>query len=430
MALTPRLGSSPPTSLQNVGDSNIANTQSGQAMTMPFIEDSNLNKFAIDTSQYPVTTKSILGFMKGKRVSVTYYRLLNGEGHNRTNVSDLPTQRNVLRTEYQKIINLEITLQKGFEFTANPTQANVSLKGQAVFYPNMNPSIGDIFMMGTGDGRVGLCRVSAVQPMSWRTDTIYMVEFLVQEFVDPTVQDPIEGSVTLTMVFDKQNYLGETAALLSEQTYLQLRQIEALRRTLCKTYHQTFFDPSLGSYVHPDGYYDPWVVTFLCGKITLSDVSVRPKNLLGVQDRLYQKTLWARLEDRDNPSLYGISAHYGLDFYKQDRMGVFVTELYGRSLVMPSDDPDDTPYLYSSSFYNSTPITMTAEETLVYTAVTQKTMGDLTQFITVYLTPVFSLALKDQFYKIPLYIHLIDMALQNQYREIDAPSMNYATKPV
>jgi len=70
---------------------------------------------------------------------------------------------------------------------------------------------------------------------------------------------------------------------------------------------------------------------------------------------------------------------------------------------------------------------MTDEESVFYTAVKDRKPPELSVLITDYLETVFNLEPDDQFYKIPLYVHLIDMALQSQYREIDAPSMNYAS---
>lgn len=395
---------------------------------LPFISDSNLNKFAIDTSQYPNTTKDLLGFAKGKRTLVTYYRLLNREGtNNRTNVADLPTARNIIDAEYQKILNLEITLPKGFEFTTNNQQANQLIQGSATFYPNMNPNIGDMFLIGTGDGRQGLARISSVTPLSWRQDRLFVVNFVIPEFVDPGVHFAIDDAVTLVSVFSKQNYLSGTAALLSEQTYLDLEQIKAMRSNLCRFYHGQFFDRNSVTYIHPDGFYDPWAVMFMANKLSFDDLPIRPKNLLGNQSTLYNQTLWSRLDDRYNPTLYGISPKYYLQSYFQTRMGSFVTELNDRLIVYPSVDATADYYLYSENFYNGTQSQMSAEELLIYKAITLRDVGDLSILINQYLTPVYTLSAENQFYKIPVYIHLIDMALQSKYREIDAPSMNYAS---
>lgn len=395
---------------------------------MPFISDPNLNKYAIDTTQYASVTAQLVGFMRGKRISVTYYRsLLREPSNNRTNIADLATTRNVIDSEYQKILNLEITLPKGFEFLANNSQANATIKGQAMFYPKMNPNIGDIFLTGVGDGRTGVCRISLVTPMSWRNDRIYVVDFVVQQFLDTTTFEALDASVTQTSVFSKENYLGGTAALLSEQTYLQLLKIKELRANFCRLYHQTFFDSSLCSYIRPDGLYDPWVVNFMANKLSMDDVQIWPKNLLGKRPETYRQTLWARLEDRFNTTLYGLSPYTNILGYGEDRMGTFVTELYGRSILFPAvEDNGDSPYLYSINFYNGVTASMTAEELLIYEAITKRNCGDLSILLINYLDLVYTLSPDDQFYKIPIYIHLIDMALQSQYREIDAPSMSYA----
>lgn len=396
---------------------------------MPFVSDVNLNKFAIDTTAYPNTTKMIVGFIKGKRVLVTYYRGLKQGGMDmRNNIADYPTSRNVLDNEYSKIINLEITLPKELDFEANPELASVDVSGEAVLYPNMNPSNGDIFTMGLGDGRIGVFQISQVSPMSWRSDTVYAVKFTLQSFAQPGDILPIEGSVTETFVFSKENYLGNTAALLKEQTYLQLESIKAFRSNILKFYHSNFFNSELCSYIRPDGVYDPHVVKFIAGKISLSDIPVRPKLLTGSMDKLYGETIFGRLQDRYNNTLNRLAAQYKILPYKNTRMSVYVTELSGYSIASPEIGLEDyTDYVFSSNFYTGNLVGMSAVEVVFYNAITQRKVGDLASLITNILNPVFALTPDDQFYRIPLYVHLIDIALQYHYREIDAPSMNYAS---
>jgi hypothetical protein len=393
---------------------------------MPFITDAQMNRYAIDPSQYPEATKMLAGFAKGKRTLVTYYRIINREsGNQRTNVADLSTMRNALDSEYQKISLLEITLQKGFTFTPNNAQSNGSLTGQALMLPNMNPNIGDIFLTPVGDGRIGFCRISKVDVANWLNDRSYAVEFVVQEFLDENTIAPIEASVTIRSVFSKSNYLGSTNALLSEETYLYLQDIQKRRGVLCRLFHQMFFDAGLNSYVRPDGIYDPWVVLFMNHKTTTADILLRPKNLIGVKPLLYNQTFWKRLEDPDNHTMYNLSPYVVVSPYNQTAMGVFVTELYGRGIIMPcayGDDSSDT-YVYSKAFYTNAVSQMTAEELLVYTAITARTAGDLGAFVTQYLDTVYALTPNDMFYKIPIYIHLIDMMLQSQYREADVLPM-------
>lgn len=392
---------------------------------MPYVTDSTLNKLAIDSTQYPNTNDMLAGFMKGQRVSVTYYRRL-GQGNTniRTNIADYPTERDVLTTEYQKILNLEITLPKGFDFTTNIDLSNASITGQAMFYPGMNPSVGDIWLMGMGDGKIGVCQVSSVDISSWRQSKIYTVTFAVNSFADSSDIATFDASVTLTSVFTKSNMVGGTYSLLSEQTYLQLLQIRETRSALVQFYHATFFSTDLNSFLRPDCTYDPYATRFMTNKITLKDCRVRAKNLLGSMDRLYNQTLWARLEDRYNTTMYGLCAYATTMSVCEDRMSVFVTELVNNPIVRPITSPDGTtPYVYSPAFYAGNTTTMDVEELMVYTAITQRSAGDLAVLITNYLAPVWALPPDQQYYKIPIYIHLIDMALQSQYRQIDAPSL-------
>ena len=101
--------------------------------------------------------------------------------------------------------------------------------------------------------------------------------------------------------------------------------------------------------------------------------------------------------------------------------------LAGVSVVLGTTTSTVADYVFSDNFYSEKTTAMTVDELLIYEAITRKTSGPLTSLIVEHLDPVFKLPLEKQFYKIPLCIHLIDMALRSQYREIDAPSMNYAS---
>lgn len=430
MALTPRSGFSGTTSGRNDIENNIPNSQSDVANNMPYVGDTQLNRFAINTSAYPNTTKLLVGFMKGKRTLVTYYRLLDKNGANlRTNIADYPATRDVLFNEYQKIINLEITLPQGFNFEADPSRASVEITGEAKMYPNMNPNVGDIFYTAMGDGRIGVFQVTLVTPTTWRNDRIYIIRFVLQSFMDSSGADPIEGSVTVTHVFSKTNYLGSTAALLSEQTYLDLQTIKAKRSNLIKYYHQTFYCKDLNSYLRPDSVYDPYAVQFMANKITMDDLHIRPKNLMGQNSDLYRNSLWARLEDRYNNSLYGLWPLSQTRIHRRSALAVTANELLGYEVIQLNKEVDGlTPYVVSLAFYAGTTADMSSFELLLHEAVTSRTCGPLSTLVSEYLNLVHTLSLTDQYYKIPIYLHFIDMALQSQYREIDAPDMAYASQ--
>ena len=424
MAVTPRSGFSITTSGQNNVPDEIPNTQPDLLNNMAFITDSALNKNAIDTEAYPNTTDMIVGFTKGKRTLITYYRNINANGSNiRTNISDYPATRNVIDAEYQKILNLEITLPQAFTFGSNSDTASISITGQAFFYPNMNPSIGDTFLLGTGDGRIGLARISGVAPLSWRTNRAYSVSFVIQSFATVSDIASLDGSTTITSVFSKENYLGGSVALLSEQTYLQLEQIKATRGNLCRYYHQTFFDTDECTYLRPDSVFDPLVTQFMSAKITMAEVNVKPKNMLGKFPGLYNTSIWARLTDRYNNSLYGVYPNMELLGYSENRLGSYITELYGTSIVFPSTISTNPYYLFSVNFWTGDTALMTPLELLIYNLITTRLAGDLGTLITSYLDLVPTLSTSDQFYYIPLYLHLIDVSLQSQYRELDAPGM-------
>jgi hypothetical protein len=156
----------------------------------------------------------------------------------------------------------------------------------------------------------------------------------------------------------------------------------------------------------------------------MDEIPIRAKNLLGKFPKIYNQTIWSRLEDRYNITLNGVSPNYTISSYRENNMGSFVTELFGHDLVSPQPSTEaGAPYIFSSNFWTNNTSAMTSFETLVHTAITQRQVGDLSTLISVYLTQVSTLSPMNQYYYVPFYIHFIDIALHTQYRQIDAPSM-------
>ena len=362
---------------------------------------------------------------------VTYYRIMKGGDSNiRTNIVDSAATRAVINMEYKKIVNLEITLTKPLTFTADDSDGSVDVTGEAYMYSGMNAYIGDNFLYGTGDGRIGLFRISNVSPSSWRDDSNYIVSFALQSFADESDIAPLEAATKETLIFDKENYLGGANALLQSEDYINLQKIRALRTNLIKFYHQKFYDKNKNSYFRPDGIYDVCAVQFMGNKMSLDLVKLLPKNLMGKDPDVYSQSLWSRFDERYNPTLYGVSPYYCLTIFSPTRMAINVTELARRTVLLPSDTTviEDSPtyYIFSGAFWTGDTTTMSPLELLVYTAITQRTVGKLSDLITLYLQPAFMLSPMDQYNLIPIYIHLIDMSFEIKQRQINAPSMDYA----
>ena len=429
MAITPRSGSLTGPSPDNTAPSDIPNTQNDVTMGMPYVGNSVLNELAIDTTQYPKATADVLGLMKGKRINVTYYRTIKTGGSNiRTNIADYPNVINILNTEYDKILNMEITLTKGFEFTANPENSSASITGTAFMYPNSNPSIGDIFTTSTGDGRIGIFRISKIEIASWRNDRPFLVNFAIQSFADPSDIQTLDAMATRELVFDKANFLGGTAALITQSTYLQLQKVKVLRSNLFEYYHSLFYDRAAMTYFRDDGIYDPLVTLFMSNKWTMDDNLERPKNLLGRLMEDYKKSIWYRIEDRYNPTLYGLYTKYLINPYSLTKMSAFNTELVNKYWIsLNSSDDNPEYYVFSADFYNGSINAMSDYEKAVFGVITTRLEPDLATLIGTYLETVYTLSPSDAYYRIPIYIHMCDMAMDNRTLRIDSTSMNYAS---
>jgi hypothetical protein len=428
MALTPRLGSSLVPSADNTVPSDIPNTQSDATMAMDYLSDGVLNKVAVDMGQYPKVHAGILGFVKGKRVPCTYYRVVKTTGANvRSHVADYATTINPNNVEYIKILNFEITLQKGFEFSANNETASGSMTATAYFYPNSNPSIADLVILPTGDGRRGIFRVSKIDISGWQNDRGYSVTLSLQSFMDQSDEAAFEMSVRKVLVFDKANFLGGTHALITEETYRYLQKIGQFRANLFRHFHMQFFDRDRSSYFRADAVYDPYVTKFMSKKISMDYNLPIPKNLMGMIEEDYRYSIWSRLEETFNPSLVDLRRYTVGTSYGMTKMSGFISELYDRTIVSltSSNENGESSYVFSESFYDGAVSTMTSLESDVRTMIINRTEPDLGPMIDNYLSLATSLPKDRAFYLIPIYIHMCDMAKDHRFAKIDSSSMNY-----
>jgi hypothetical protein len=68
-------------------------------------------------------------------------------------------------------------------------------------------------------------------------------------------------------------------------------------------------------------------------------------------------------------------------------------------------------YVLSPSFYTGDKITMTPFEFLVYAVIKDRQLLDIRTFIDLYLNRYAELSFEDRYYHIPLYLWLIDVAV-------------------
>ncbi len=412
----------PVTTPDSVPNLEVPQTPVQKLEDLPFIQNPALQRMAFDQSQYPETLKAIQGYMEGHRLSVMYFQSINKQGNDiRTNIVDSPNERSVIHNAYRRINNFEITLKDPWTFDYDPETAQASITGIAYIYPGMNPRIGDVFLTSAGDNKMAIFKVSSVAPLSWRSQKAYQIGYYFSTYPSATDIQVLEGSVVQNVYFDKANYLGSVTSLLVEDKYQDLHSMRAFRDILARYYFKTFYSEVLGSFFRPDnGVYDPYLVKYMSSMCGFDIVKRRPRQLYATVDQTYDFTIWSRLCDRYNPCLGDLYPAYQVAFYYGHSMDVGLTTLANHNYltvcnpanVDPLVDPViPTPYVFSSAFYDSDLFGMTPFEQIVYGAVTTRNLTDTQTLINTYLKTYLSQPKLIQFYFIPVYLQLIDIAI-------------------
>jgi hypothetical protein len=438
-----------------------------------YIRDTFVNKTAFNPQTYAEQFGILQRYVQGSRIRVTYFLLSTPTGGlQRSDAIDQSNMRSALRTSYTQINDLEIVMQGPLKSTFKGESKETDLNGEALLYPGMRPRMGDEFIMSIGDSVYGIFRVTGVERLAYRQGSNHKITFFLNRYASDEDVQVLKQSVTEEVWFDKETYLGDTTTLLKSESYGYLKALRQMRLLLIRYYYNTFYDKKMSSIMSPEGIYDPYLVAYLNGKISISESIYRPIQLYpAIQN--YENSIWSRLTDITNRRLTSIQPNWNLVEYRATRWDVQITSLINRRMISlnnptrqamaPPTDPGETiwlpgtqppqqpqgecpqnippysgwgeiidplfyissaeGYVLSTNFYTGNKTAMTPFEFLVYAVIYDRKINDIGDLINSYLNPYTSLTFDEQYYFIPLYLWLIDVAIS----QISAPNDFFMT---
>jgi len=300
----------------------------------PYIKDSFVNRTAFNPQTYAEEFGLLQRYTAGSRIRVTYFlRSTPTAGLQRADAIDPSSVRSPLQTNYTEIRELEIVVQdRGLQSTFNAESRESKVHGAALLYPGMRPTIGDLFITPIGDATFGIFQVSEVSRLSYRQGSNHRIGFFLREFASDEVVQIVRRSVTKTLWFEKETYLGDATTLLTEESFRYRKQLLQMRGVLIRHYYNTFHSQSLGSIVSPNGIYDPYLVEYLTRKISIRDSIQRAVQLYPAMEN-YDNSLWARLTDHTNRTLFGLQPNYTLQRVGFTRWDIAITSLINHVVV-------------------------------------------------------------------------------------------------
>jgi hypothetical protein len=200
-----------------------------------------------------------------------------------------------------------------------------------------------------------------------------------------------------------------------------------MKGVLTEYYYRVFYSETLGTLVRPDGVYDPYVVEYLNAIVSFADVRTRLRQLYTRADEFFDYTLWSRLLNAYNLKMNDLVHVYDIRASTHAYTDVSVTALVNRNFIKLRPDLKDVAaenwpavptevvadgYVLSPAFYLGTVDSMSAFEVIVRQAITQRQLLDVPGFIATHLDTYSAGTKEEQFYKIPLMLRLIDLAIR------------------
>jgi len=327
------------------GDFNVSHENTNEATF--------LNKTALNASRFNEELGSLLGYQRGSPITVTYFRRMISEDNIKTIDSDYDILENDIHVDLEQINNFEFRVSGAFSFSWEEGEA--SSVGEGTTYPGFEPKIGDMFIYSTGKHEaLGLYVVSNVEPLSLRQGAYHRINFYLKYRLSPKQTEELHKRIHSTVYFDKQKFLSENITLLNYTSAIQLNKLRKARIEIAKYYANNFYDRSMYTYMRPDGYYDPYVITYINKKLSIPDVKVRPEQLVPIYD--YNKSIWSLFTDSEHVYLKQVYSHYYIVKREVMTFNTGMNSLINRPYVQLGEPSNDQyyvyePYLFDPIFY-------------------------------------------------------------------------------
>jgi len=280
----------------------------------------------------PITpVRGLLAHVAGGSWAVDYYSQILGHD---SDLKDLDYSSPAVYQTYHKLIDLELKVTTALNSSQDDETAIMSVTGTALFYPipHVIPNVGDVFVAQTGDIHRGMFRVVSVERKSFNRDAIYELSYELVVFidVDPTRYTDLEQRVGRTHYFHKDRLVQGLNPLIQAPEQQQYRTIESAYADLIRYYCQTFYHPTVQTFVLPgqsSTVYDPYVVEYLLKIANILDApplaKVRQVNIEN-DPYLQQPQFWTALLER----------RWDLLDYAHTRMGLVSIASFGKDPML------------------------------------------------------------------------------------------------
>lgn len=209
---------------------------------------------------------SLLAYVEGSAWSVVYYRQILGQ-HN-----DLKELDSTLSPEFQsygRIDQMELRVVQDLQSNTDNQTQNTKVEGSAMVYGFLIPNVNDYFTADTSYRRGALFRVTNVNRQTWKRESVYLIQYVMVDYVDRLTQDmqSLALKTTTVYVFSRDRLLEGLTPYLKTDTYAAVCELNNQRQMIGERYIADFSHHSAKTFMLPGQpykrIYDAFLVDFV-----------------------------------------------------------------------------------------------------------------------------------------------------------------------
>lgn len=260
---------------------------------------------AVDTYYEP--KHNLLTHIAGSKWNVIYYKQVKTRDEA---AEPFNYHRPAPYQQYTKIENFELKVTTPISFSPDNDNASGQVLGVANVFPSIVPNHGDHFIADIGDGRSGFFHIKEVTQKSHLRDSVYEIEYELQDIVNPDLLEKLEEKVVKTAYYERAYADYGANPILDTEQHGYYKRIRLWQQRIANHYFDSFFDSEYRTFMVPiEGYelYDPFIVQFIQRIWTTDDIpellDLKTYNWDASHNR-YVRTIWDVILEND---LYMVS---------------------------------------------------------------------------------------------------------------------------
>lgn len=409
-------------------------------------KDTFINKTAISPHRYAGIYDSLLKYAEGIPVVVDYFKRNIPYLEKRSGEVTFSLERSDVEYSFTQIHHLEMKFKDELSTEYNTDNTETTIEGTALLYPGIDPNIGDIFIYELPDNLIGVFIINNVIRLSIHHGSYSEINFHLWNFMDVDIQEKIQSNITEHLYFDKQKYLSNEITLLKDTSYNQLQSLKEYKIKLVKLYISKMYNEENFTLMFSEGertIYDPLLVEFFNQGVSIKENNKSVNQLAGnVADAKYDHSLWKSISgknrflmnDKNNILTKSIFNMWNASITSVVNLSTVLTTNISdindinQSTVYLYEDSVIEPYVFSEIFYelfDLTDVEINDDEyienhfgtidpfELYLVRFLANGTVDIENLIDNFLIlyPYTSFSNKDFFYKLPIFLFLINLGI-------------------